>query len=105
MWPGGEDMDAWLGVKGSPVQIRPSRRVFERLYPGLGTKIAQVGTITVAAWALPGIAPKVVQRADRWEVGGVARRYSMWAESRTGRTSTAVTWESRMRVSRMRDLV
>jgi hypothetical protein len=40
--PGGGDVDAFLGVKGSPVQIRPSRRFFERLYPELGTKTAMI---------------------------------------------------------------
>jgi hypothetical protein len=30
------------GVKGSPVQIRPSRRIFEHLYPKLGTKSAMI---------------------------------------------------------------
>jgi len=34
--------DSCLGVKGSPVQIRPSRRFFERLYPKLGTKSAMI---------------------------------------------------------------
>ena len=29
----------FLGVKGSPVQIRPSRQFFEHLYPELGTKL------------------------------------------------------------------
>src|SRR5262249_39621858 len=31
-----------LGVKGSPVQIRPSRRFFEHLYPEMGTKTAMI---------------------------------------------------------------
>ncbi len=34
--------DSCLGVKGSPVQIRPSRRFFERLYPEMGTKSAMI---------------------------------------------------------------
>jgi len=38
----GQTPDSCLGVKGSPVQIRPSRRVFERLYPKLGTKPAMI---------------------------------------------------------------
>src|SRR5215470_13915314 len=36
-----------LGVKGSPVQIRPSRRFFEHLYPELGTK----STMIVPTWS------------------------------------------------------
>ena len=32
-------MDAWLGVKGSRVQIPPSRRFFEHLESQMGTKI------------------------------------------------------------------
>jgi hypothetical protein len=31
-----------LGVKGSPVQIRPSRPFFEHLYPSLGTNSAMI---------------------------------------------------------------
>ena len=38
----GQTPDSCLGVKGSPVQIRPSRRFFERLYPELGTKTAMI---------------------------------------------------------------
>src|SRR5262249_11256335 len=36
--PGGGDVDAFLGVKGSPVQIRPSRRVFRTLVPRSGNE-------------------------------------------------------------------
>ena len=36
------DVDAFLGVKGSPVQIRPSRRFFEHLYPEMGTKTTMI---------------------------------------------------------------
>ena len=32
----------FLGVKGSPVQIRPSRRFFEHLYPEFGTKTTMI---------------------------------------------------------------
>jgi hypothetical protein len=35
-------MGAFLGVKGSRVQIPPSRRFFERLYPEMGTKTAMI---------------------------------------------------------------
>jgi hypothetical protein len=38
----GRTLDSWLGVKESPVQIRPSRQFFERLYPKLGTKSAMI---------------------------------------------------------------
>jgi len=34
--------DSCLGVKGSPVQIRPSRLFFEHLYPELGTKTVMI---------------------------------------------------------------
>src|SRR5712664_3822034 len=40
--PGGGHMNAFLGVKGSRVQIPPSRRFFERLYPSLGTNPAMI---------------------------------------------------------------
>jgi hypothetical protein len=43
----------------------------------MGTKIAQVATITVAPWALPGIAPKVVRGALTLAGGGTAWRYSV----------------------------
>src|SRR5262249_10915282 len=36
--PGCGDVDAFLGVKGSPVQIRPSRRVFRTLVPRSGNE-------------------------------------------------------------------
>jgi hypothetical protein len=38
----GQMPDSCLGVKGSPVQIRPSRRFYERLCPELGTKTAMI---------------------------------------------------------------
>ena len=34
--------ETFLGVKGSPVQIRPSRLFFEHLYPEMGTKTAMI---------------------------------------------------------------
>jgi hypothetical protein len=37
-FPGGGDRYAFLGVKGSPVQIRPSRRVFRTLVPRSGNE-------------------------------------------------------------------
>ena len=41
-FPGVGDVDAFLVVKWSPVQIRPSRRFFEHLYPELGTKTTMI---------------------------------------------------------------
>ncbi len=38
----GQTPASCLGVKGSPVQIRPSRRVLEHLYLELGTKTAMI---------------------------------------------------------------
>ncbi len=38
----GRTPDSCLGVKGSPVQIRPSQRFFEHLYPEMGTKSAMI---------------------------------------------------------------
>jgi len=37
-------MGAFLGVKGSRVQIPPSRPFFEQLFPELGTENGQLGT-------------------------------------------------------------
>jgi hypothetical protein len=65
--PGDGDVDAFLGVKGSPVQIRPSRLVFRTLVPQIGNEIShdrshlspatrasiQGGDYTVLMTALP----------------------------------------------------
>jgi hypothetical protein len=63
--PGGGNVDAFLGVKGSPVQIRPSRRFFERSYPEMGTRTAvpfpgDAGSEASTPTALSGACPRLV---------------------------------------------
>jgi hypothetical protein len=75
-WPGSGDWDAWLGVKGSPVQIRPSRRFFERWHVQLGTKFAQLGTIMAGR---PGMGQAEHQRMAADEAELVTARPSLTA--------------------------
>jgi hypothetical protein len=60
---------SWLGVKGSRVQIPPSRLFFERLYSAYSTKVQQPGKQTAAPSALSPTGWGLGSRFPSWSPG------------------------------------